>query len=325
MDDMPHTIRSCPINAALLDSWRTRLVAEPAPFFLSDALAHQLDPAISCWPRGAWSAAGLALDYIDSYRSYAIAPAATWLARLDQHAFAALDSALRADLLRAQVSVGNGQVYPWDAVAHHLVNIDAATLLAAHTVDTRDARRVVLTSALWHALPTSVQDAWLIDFVAAQQAPYPLVDLAAQLTAPQRALLTARPHLARLANTFATSSGPNCFATVLAALAPASVGSDALVNTWMHAAPFIAALAVAGYTQQIPVDGLAGLDALTDAVLVWHDVEGEPQHACYQLGAGVVINKNAQAWYSPRELTATADVAAYWADEPYTLVAYSQP
>jgi hypothetical protein len=99
-----------------------------------------------------------------------------------------------------------------------------------------------------------------------------------------------------LAGTFATSSRPNCFSTVLAAAGLA--GPDEFVVE----APFLAWL-----------DGACrrgGDDEVAGTVLVWREGgrDGRPVHAAVTIGDGWVLEKASGEWWTPRAVRSVADV-----------------
>jgi len=98
-----------------------------------------------------------------------------------------------------------------------------------------------------------------------------------------------------LAGTFADSSGPNCFGTLMAA-----VGVADAADTWMLREPFEAWLAEA--TQP------GGDDAEPGTVMVWRDRHGSVQHAAVTLGDGWALHKPSQGWMTPRKVLSVQEV-----------------
>ncbi len=97
------------------------------------------------------------------------------------------------------------------------------------------------------------------------------------------------PGAADLAGTFVTSSGANCFGSVLGA---AGVGGG---SEWVQREPFEEWLAA----RTMPIRGTAR-DHLPGVVLVWRNHDGLAEHAAATIGDGYTFNKPSQGWFSPR-------------------------
>jgi hypothetical protein len=50
-------------------------------------------------------------------------------------------------------------------------------------------------------------------------------------------------------------------------------------------------------------------------VIVWRDSSGTWVHACAALGDGLVLNKDSQAWYSPRQMLTVDAVLERWRED----------
>ena len=185
--------------------------------------------------------------------------------------------------------------------------------MEARRAETDEGAVFLLDTAVWERLTSALRRGWLLDFVQQQQPPYPTIALQ---SVPSPIVGSVR----LLANTFAAHSGPNCFATMLAPVSEQEA-AETIGAQWLHAALFLDGIAAQGYR---PQPGMTGSPLLRDAILLWCDAQCAPQHACYLIGDGIVLNKNSQAWYHPRELAALADVLAYWSDEPLELVVYTR-
>ena len=105
------------------------------------------------------------------------------------------------------------------------------------------------------------------------------------------------PDARRLAGTFATASGPNCFGTVMAAAGV--TGAD---TVWMQREPF------EGWLAEKTRPG--GRDDEPGTVLVWRSPDGLLQHAAVTLGAGWVLHKPSQGWMSPNKILTTDECKA---------------
>lgn len=105
----------------------------------------------------------------------------------------------------------------------------------------------------------------------------------------------ALPGARRLAGSFPGRSGPNCFATVMAA-----AGVEGAAETWMLREPFeewLAASTVRG-----------GADDQTGTVMVWRSPDGLVQHAAVVLGDGLALHKPSQGWQSPTKVLTAHEV-----------------
>ncbi len=91
------------------------------------------------------------------------------------------------------------------------------------------------------------------------------------------------------AGTFAPRSGPNCFATVMAA-----AGLAGAADEWMQVEPFETWLA--GATRA------GGDDRTPGTVFIWRDRNGRAAHAAVTLGGGWMLQKSSQGWMSPRQV-----------------------
>lgn len=102
------------------------------------------------------------------------------------------------------------------------------------------------------------------------------------------------PGARTLAGTFADRSGPNCFATVMAA-----AGVEGASEQWMQLAPFEA------WLRSATVPG--GRDEDPGTVLVWRTDGGSPAHAAVTLGSGWLLHKPSQGWMSPTKVLTVRD------------------
>ena len=103
------------------------------------------------------------------------------------------------------------------------------------------------------------------------------------------------PGAQRLAGTFPTGSGPNCFGTVLA-----GCGVSGVEDEWLLPPAFEDWLAENTHR--------GGDDERPGTILVWRDRAGLAQHAAVTLGDGWVFEKPSQEWSSPRAVAAVRDV-----------------
>jgi GNAT superfamily N-acetyltransferase len=111
------TIGGIPVSRRVLDTWGSLLVIEPEPIFLTDDLRKLLLPDTPVLRRAELTTALPGLAWRDSYRTYAVHPAAEWVALLPASRWEALPRASQTALLAAQLTLGRGQVYAWDTIA----------------------------------------------------------------------------------------------------------------------------------------------------------------------------------------------------------------
>ena len=60
-----------------------------------------------------------------------------------------------------------------------------------------------------------------------------------------------------------------------------------------------------------------------DAVIVWRGADGAAAHACVSLGAELVLNKNAQGWYAPRQILTLETVLESWLEDGLEVCAFA--
>ena len=128
--------------------------------------------------------------------------------------------------------------------------------------------------------------------------------------APRRELRGRFPELLPLLGTFAADSGPNCFGSVMAAC-----GVPGVSGLWMHSPPFMRWLERVA----VPSDDLGACGT----VLIWRDASGQVQHAALALGHGWLFHKEAQAWFSPRQVVRQQEALERWRHEGWTVSGYA--
>lgn len=302
-------IRGCEIPDGQFACWESLFIYPLAPYFYSDA--ERLSGEHLILSRQSLSAAGFPLSFIDAYKTYAVSKDASWVAMLTPQQFDALPANTQAYLLAEQCRHSRGQVYAWPSI-ESLPGADSSQA-AAHSVDVDGTRQLVFDAALWAALTSIQQQAWLVHVIEAHT-PHDSLPLSA--AAPEN------PRVQRLANTFADISGPNCFSTTLAAITEDAANAETIANFWLHQEPFLNGLARRGFALR---ENLRPETAgLTDCVLVWRDDSGQPQHACYLIADGIVLNKDAQTWFSPRQLLPLQSVLDVWQEDGYAVVVYAR-
>lgn len=116
----------------------------------------------------------------------------------------------------------------------------------------------------------------------------------------QRASEGPLPRAGELAGTFPDGSGPNCFATVMAA------AGDPVDQDWVQTDQFQAWLD--GSTRP---SGSGDVGESVGQVLVWHQ-DGELAHAAVTLGGGWALQKPSQSWSSPVLVWTVEEVVRSW-------------
>ncbi|HEY1012039.1 MAG TPA: hypothetical protein VGE07_04985 [Herpetosiphonaceae bacterium] len=318
---MGRTVLGCQVSTAIWQQWRRQLVAPAAPFFLAAEAAGELPSRILRFTRDEFHAMGFPPALRDSYTLWAIAPAATTVALLAPAEFRALAPATQTLLLASQWQLGRGQIYDAAALRDAIGAAAWRDLPPEAHILTPDGPKVALDHAIWHALTPAVQWRWLRWWISCDRP----ACLAPTLPAPQRAALSHAhpPIFDTLVSSFAATSGANCFATTLAAATPDHAAAQTIADLWLWPGPFLRGLADRGYQADPTIDDPAA--APPGAAVVWVDATETPQHSCYVAGAGLVLNKDSQTWYTPRQLVPLDTVCADWADEAYQRRIYLPP
>ncbi|MGH9086099.1 MAG: hypothetical protein ACRDYW_11650 [Acidimicrobiales bacterium] len=257
--------------------WRRWLAPEVQPFFVD---------SLGPWPRSLRRARSLDPELRDTYKAWRIDRSLEIL-WLDESTFLGMSRSQRTALVRAQVAHRRGavpSVRRWSDV------LDPET-----TRSQADGRRFVW----WPSLVARDPHAVLPRVVTAS------LDGEANEALPSRHREVARttwdgcasvlPEARRIAGSFAPSSGPNCFGTVMAA-----AGAIGAAHEWMLQAPFLAWLD-AGCRP-------GGRDCDPGTVLLWRDSEGAPVHAAVTIGDGWALEKASQEWWTPRAVRVVGDV-----------------
>lgn len=308
----------CKISEDLLDSWAERLVFPREPIFLKDDMAKCLLPGtvvLSADEFGANQVAG-PLDLRDSYRTYGLKARGLSLALLSPGEFTALPRQTQLDILSFQAEMERGQIYDLHFVASVLDNDDQLLAVFEPTrFETAQGPKVALRHDLWQSLPKTVQHKWLTRYVSEDEPSC----LSSSFSEDRWSDLTQLlgPQVRTLAGTFAARSGPNCFATALAAITPIPDISESIADSWLHQQPFLRGLQQRGLAPAPFVDAPPA-----GSVLVWFDKSDTAQHACVSLGNGFVLNKSAQRWSAPRQILRQETVLADWSGGDLTLRLY---
>lgn len=312
----------CAVSQEHFERWSRLFICEAAPFFMPDEWERWgLPPETLILSRSEFADGQFPLSYQDSYATYAVTPDSKWVALLTPAQFDALLIDAQQALLLAQWEAKRGQVYRWEHIEPFVQS--ALDLAESRCVAKANEKALVLDSKVWWALSEDERIRWLLDFLTMDDPP---ACLSASLSPADWSRMDY-PSIRSLAGTFAAESGANCFSTTLAAITRQPDIAGMIAGFWLRQEGFLRGLTRRGYVQVVDTPALGGdADAadLRDAVLVWYDSGGAAQHACYVIGDGLVLNKNSQAWFSPRQLLKLDDLLDYWKDDPFTISVYQR-
>ncbi len=310
----------CSISHRHIAQWSKHLVTTAAPFYLTEALAAQLPPTLLTFERQEFAYVQFDLSLRDSYTTYAIHPEGIAFTLLHPHAFDQLPPILQNALIETQWSLGRGQIYVWDAIRSLVESSPGYYLAPSRCTSTADGTKFALDSQIWHYFSPETRAEWLFSFITSHHPPYETIQLSKQEWS------TIDPYhrqiVKKLANSFAYESGANCFSTTLAAVTADPVLATTISTLWLHQVPFLRSISAYGY--RVAAEYREPIPGLRDAIFIWWGPDNVARHACYLLYDGIVLNKNAQAWYAPRQLVLLDDVIAYWRDEGMRMTVHTR-
>lgn len=301
-----------------ISSWEQRLVYEREPIYVT--------PAERKWlPAGAvvMNSAEVRenhviapLDLFDSYDLYRMDRRGMEVAFLTPAEIWDLSDEARQELMALQAARGRGQIY-----TEGFLRKAEATLVSGgrdRFVAADGISRVALRYDVWQSLSPADQRRWLLHFVSEGRNSCMGGDLPADQW--ERYTEAHGEQVRLLASAFHPISGPNCFATVLAAATRSNSQALSIAGHWLHPEPFLRGLTERGYEMSsIPAEP----EALPPgAVLLFVDSERRPQHTAFYLGDGLALNKDGQAWFIPRQVRPVAEVLATWASDEMRAITY---
>lgn len=295
------------VSEATIAAWERRMVFEREPLFVMPELRR-------------WLPTGTVILSSDELRdNYALAPLDLWdsydLYRMDRRSlevafltpseFWELPEEVRQALMALQAERGRGQIYTegW------LRKVDARLVSAGRDrFALADGVRFALRHDAWWALDPAERRRWLLHFVSEGRNSC----LSGEWTPEQweRIERLHGPQIPLLAGTFSPVSGPNCFATVLAAATRSPNLALSIAGHWLHPVPFLRGLAERGF--ELTSIHPEAEEMPEGAVILFADSEKWPQHAAYYLGDGLVLNKDAQGWFVPRQIRPLAELISDW-------------
>lgn len=255
----------------LLECWTEWFAPADQPFLADPALAASLELPLQ-------DTSSLSPEIRDTFEIYSV-PDGVGLVWLQEAQFLALPQPERAALVRAQ-RTHEREIVPsvrsWSGV------------LEDRVAEQADGHRFVW----WPSLLAGHEERVLADYVEEGRRPSRHDAVPARVWDAAAGML---PEARRLAGTFATASGPNCFGTVMAA-----AGVDGADRVWMLREPFEAWLSAR--TRR------GGRDEDAGTVMVWRSPDRLVQHAAVTLGGGWALHKPSQGWMSPTKVLTTDEV-----------------
>ncbi len=250
------------VSPELLARWVGWFAPGSQPFLVDDELADAVGEPSDPAP--------LTAELIDTFELYGI-PDGQFLIWFSESDFVRLPRRRRAALVRAQRRFGRGVV----------PSVRSCAFLGDAAREQADGHRFVW----WSSLLDGNEEQVLTGYIEEGRRPSRHDEVPAEVWHAADMLPAAR----RLAGTFAASSGPNCFGTVMAAAGVA--GAD---QVWMQREPFEQWLS----ERTRP----GGRDDEPGTVLVWRSPDGLVQHAAVTLGAEWALHKPSQGWMSPTKV-----------------------
>jgi hypothetical protein len=111
---------------------------------------------------------------------------------------------------------------------------------------------------------------------------------------------------------FPSESGPNCFATALAAITENRISADWIIQQWIHSETFIMGIQQRGYEKINENTDWKQIDLKADDIIVWVNKERLPIHASAALSEVDVFNKDGQTMFNPWLIRNFHELAGYW-------------
>lgn len=300
-------VLGCRVPEATIASWERRLVFEREPLFVTPEERRWLSPAtvILSATELRDNHALAPLDLWDAYDLYQTDRKGTEVAFLTPAEFWELPEEVRQQLMGRQADRGRGQIYTEGWLRKVGVSLAGGS---RDRFTLPDGLRLGLRCDAWWMLTPEERHRWLHHFVSGERNSC----LSGTLTPEQweRIERVHGPQIRLLAGTFSPVSGPNCFATTLAAATRSPSAALSIAGHWLHPGPLLRGLADRGYELAGMPSAAASLPE--GAVILFVDSEKRPQHSAYYLGEGLVLNKDAQAWFVPRQIRPVDELLAEW-------------
>jgi hypothetical protein len=265
------------VSADLQATWREWLAPEVQPFFVD---------SLRPWPRSTPGPGALPREVSDTFAAWRVDRSLETL-WLDEASFLAMSRPERGALVKAQIQHRRGAVASvrrWSDV------LDPATLRSQG-----DGWRFVWWPSLVARNPRDVLTR-VVSRGPSGTEPDGLTSQHREVAgATWNRCADALPKARRVAGSFPTSSGPNCFSTVMSA-----AGVEDVAETFTSLGPFLA------WLESACTKG--GRDDAIGTVLVWRNSDGLPVHAAVTIGDGWILEKASGEWWTPIAVRPVADV-----------------
>ncbi len=298
IDRVTRTILGCEVDDAMLEAWAKILVFEQEPFLLSNELRQKFPESVNLISRSDFNRRENPLEFKDAYLTYSVG-VAPWVAMLEPAQLRSLKPALQLEIMTLQAELGRGQIHSLE-FAQKILGSECSKLETDVSAD-----RVAIRFDAWWSLSKIARHDWLEAVVIEDGLPaIPLETITNSI-------------VRELANSFANSSGPNCFSTALASVTNDLIEARAISLLWLHQEPFLAGLQSRGFRE-------SNNDAQPGDVIVWFDSGNLAQHACTVIAPGLVLNKDAQRWSAPRQILKLESVLENWSEAQLELRVFSK-
>jgi hypothetical protein len=291
-----------PVFNKLFKAWSKLLVYPYPPFFLTEELKPRVLALHLTRPEFRTSIHDL--NFHDSYTTYNISSEARWVTLLSGPELQSFSKELRLELLHLQAKLGQGQIYKFGEYKK-LLNDEELGLALIFIFDYKGKEMLELNHELWHRFSFETRKRWLTKFVSEDRTNC----LSSMLSKKEWRTISKHYPAVRSLVGFVDSSGPNCFSTTLAALFDVEKAKG-VSSVWLQRETFLREIEKRGY-QKSDIEVRADLPG--GSILVWQNDNGL-QHACFYIGNGLVLNKDAQAWFAPRQILTVETVVESWRD-----------
>ncbi len=293
MESRAINILGCEVPISTLEAWSKIFVFALEPFFLNSSSRGLLPGTIL---RREFKPS---LEFSDAYLTYLIPKEAEFVVLLEPQDFRLLPREIQAELMAIQKHLGRGQFYNLGFVQNVFGEIPAS--LESDVFEDH----FVLHFDTWNDFPADIQYQWMAAYVSSERQNC----LSSQM--PENTWAALPEQVRRLAGTFSSTSGANCFATVIAGLTPDLLESTRISNLWMLERGFLAGLKAQGFHDA----GQLEFASKPNSVITFLNSSGVNIHACLTLEFGLALNKDAQSWFAPRQILRLQDVLNSWQED----------
>jgi hypothetical protein len=296
------TLLGCKVDDATLEAWAKHLVFAREPIFLSNELREKLPESVNVTARADFNQLDYPLEFKDAYLTYSVGDA-PWVALFEPTGFRNLESALQIEIMMFQAELERGQICSLE-FAQKILGSEFSKLEPDVFSD-----RVAIRFDTWWSLSKTARENWLEAVVIKDGLQAISVEV---ITNP----ITV-PIILELTNSFATSSGPNCFSTALASVTDDPKEARAISQLWLHQPAFLDGLAARGFQ-------ISTHETQPGDVIVWFNSSNLAQHACTVIAPGLVLNKDAQRWSAPRQILKLEGVLKNWSEDQLEVRVFSK-